>query len=337
MKKLLLLVFLFFVSFYSYSQISFSSKPYSGSKKIKKETYEKFKGSTTIFILSSTYSKETYEKILNESWKVTPFKVVNEKDFSLENYLDGNYSFIDLYGTKVSTPKTFYLYFNARLVIYNNEKLKTKLKKLRDSDKLTKKKYKKAISNNSDILALFYLSPKDNFVNKIISDDIEDIVNEMYTKEVFQNYKPGFLKNYFQKLSNILETRDAYWLYEDEKSKELAKLSTEPLYIPSYLNIKFNPLTAKDRIMHSEYTEDLFKKYKYEFQIESVNKISDRIMNKEEFYYFRYCRMNTDRFLQIVNSLTGEIIYRKYTPLGYNLKSKHFKAISNAIKKASKK
>ncbi|CAL2102134.1 conserved exported protein of unknown function [Tenacibaculum sp. 190130A14a] len=336
MKKLLTLLLLFF-SFYTHAQIGFSSKPYSGRKKVDKKTYENFKKSTTIFILSEIYDVETYDKILKDSWKVTPYKIVTPKDYNIEDYLDGNYSFINLYGVKVRTQNTFYLYFNTRLHSYNNEKIKARFKKLRNQNKLTDEKYEKTISNNTNLLAISYLSPKENFVNELLGGEKKSIVDEMYTKEVFQNYQPGFLKNYFQKLSNLLETREAYWLYSENKSKELAKLAKQKLYIPSYLNIKFNPLTGEDRIMYSEYTKELFKKYKYEFQIEKVETISDRIMKGEEFYYFRYCRMNTDRFIQVVNSLTGETIYKEYAPLGYNLKPKHFKAISNAIKRATKK
>ncbi|WP_299109081.1 hypothetical protein [uncultured Tenacibaculum sp.] len=336
MKKLLTLLFLL-SSFYLHAQIGFSSKPYSGRKKVDKEVYENFKKSTTIFILSDVYDNKTYDKILKKSWKVTPYEIVNLKDFSIENYLNGNYSFIDLYGAKVKTQNTFYLYFNTRLISYDNGKIKDRFKKLRSQNKLTEEKYKKTISNNTNILAISYLSPKENFVNQIRGGERESIVKEMYSQEVFQNYLPGFLQNYFQKLSNLLETREAYWLYSENKSEELAKLAEQKLYVPSYLNMKFNPLTAEDRIMYSEYTKDLFKKYKYEFQIEKADTISNRIMDGEEFYYLRYCRMNTDRFIQIVNSITGETIYKEYAPLGYNLKPKHFKAISNAIKKATKK
>ena len=47
--------------------------------------------------------------------------------------------------------------------------------------------------------------------------------------------------------------------------------------------------------------------------------------------------MNAERFLQVVNSKTGEIIYRNYiTGMSYNIKSKDIKELNDKIKKASK-
>jgi hypothetical protein len=48
--------------------------------------------------------------------------------------------------------------------------------------------------------------------------------------------------------------------------------------------------------------------------------------------------MNAERFLQIVNSKTGEIIYRNYmTGISYNLKSKHISDLNSKIIKSLKK
>jgi hypothetical protein len=48
--------------------------------------------------------------------------------------------------------------------------------------------------------------------------------------------------------------------------------------------------------------------------------------------------MNAEGFLQVVNSKTGEIIYRNYiTGISYKLKLKHIKDLDRKILKASKK
>ena len=65
--------------------------------------------------------------------------------------------------------------------------------------------------------------------------------------------------------------------------------------------------------------------------------MNNKILNNEELYYLRYVRMNAERFLQVVNSKTGEIIYRNYiTGMSYNIKSKDIKELNDKIKKASK-
>ena len=69
----------------------------------------------------------------------------------------------------------------------------------------------------------------------------------------------------------------------------------------------------------------------------SDEELNNKILNNEELYYLRYVRMNAERFLQVVNSKTGEIIYRNYiTGMSYNIKSKDIKELNDKIKKASK-
>lgn len=77
--------------------------------------------------------------------------------------------------------------------------------------------------------------------------------------------------------------------------------------------------------------------YNYKYEVISDEELNNKILNNEELYYLRYVRMNAERFLQVVNSKTGEIIYRNYiTGMSYNIKSKDIKELNDKIKKASK-
>ncbi|MFL0124072.1 hypothetical protein V2590_05235, partial [Tenacibaculum maritimum] len=105
-----------------------------------------------------------------------------------------------------------------------------------------------------------------------------------------------------------------------------------------YMTIKYSGWMGQDSEEDDENIKDIFRKYDYGYEIISDEEISNKILNNEEFYYLRYVRMNTERFLQVVNSKTGEIIYRDYIMgLSYRIKSKHIKKLSRKIKKVSKK
>ncbi|CAA0158914.1 hypothetical protein [Tenacibaculum maritimum] len=332
LKVLLLLL----ITFQSYSQVSVGRRHVGKSKKFKKGVLEKFKNTETIFLLSNIYEKEVYEKILKDSWNVTPYKVVDLESFEIENYLSSKYSVAQLAGLKRSGGGSTSLFTYIDFKIYDSDAIFKKLEKL--SPKKRKKKKQDIINKNSSNIARFYIFPKDDFIRTSLSSDIGKIVNSLFTDDVFFNYKPGFLKNYFQKINNLIKNEDIYWMYEDDYLPELKKLTNNKLYIPSYMTIKYSGWMGQDSEEDDENIKDIFRKYDYGYEIVSDEEISNKILNNEEFYYLRYVRMNTERFLQVVNSKTGEIIYRDYIMgLSYRIKSKHIKKLSRKIKKVSKK
>ena len=163
---------------------------------------------------------------------------------------------------------------------------------------------------------------------------MEKVINMLYNKDVFFNYKKGYLKNYFQKLNTLIDDEQTYWMYEEDYTPELKQLQTKKLYIPSYLTVKYNGFTIEDMPNTNAYIDELFNKYTFDYEVISDEELNDKIMQNEELYYLRYVRMNNERFIQIVNSKNGEIVYRNYlTGLSYNIKSKNIKQINDKIKK----
>tara|TARA_R100000501_G_C2563091_1_gene72949 strand:- start:233 stop:448 length:216 start_codon:yes stop_codon:yes gene_type:complete len=71
------------------------------------------------------------------------------------------------------------------------------------------------------------------------------------------------------------------------------------------MTIKYNAWTGQDSEEDEENIEDVFKKYDYQYEIIDDTELSKKIMNNENLYYIRYVRMNTERFLQVVNSKNG--------------------------------
>ena len=93
-------ILLLLITFQSYSQVSVGPRHIGKSEKFKKGVLDKFKSTETIFLLSNIYEKEVYEKILKDSWDVTPYKVVDLESFEIENYLSNKYSVAQLAGFK---------------------------------------------------------------------------------------------------------------------------------------------------------------------------------------------------------------------------------------------
>lgn len=339
MKSILLLISLF-LSVSCFAQISVGPIHVGKSKKFDKGTLKKFKNTETIFVLSDVYNKEDYEKILEDTWNVTPYKIVQLDKFEIEDYLSDKYSIAQLGGflktTSMGSGSYTSLYTYVDFKIYDSVKIKEKLKKL--SSKKREKRKADIIDDYSSDIARFYIFPKDDFIHTSISEGLGDTFNSMYKDEVFFNYKPGFLKNYFQKINGLIQDEVVYWMYEDDYLPELKELSTNILYVPSYMTIKYNGWTAQDSEADDENIDEIFKNYNHKYVIIDDQELNDKIMNNEKVFYLRYVRMNTERFLQIVNSKNGEIIYRNYIPgLSYKIKSKHLNELNKKIDKAHKK
>ena len=341
--KLKTLLLLLLITFQSYSQVSVGARHIGKERKFKKGILEKFKNSETIFVLSNIYDKEIYEEILKDSWDVTPYKIVSYDDYNFNDYLNGNYTIVKLSGYKLikqmkSGSEVTYLYTYVDFKLYEGSVISEKLAKL--SEKKRKKQWKKTLDKNSYSLARFYVFPKDEFANTILNRGMDVIVNSFYSDDVLYNYKPGLLKNYFQKVNSLLKNEEVYWMYEEDYYlPELQNLTKKKLYIPSYMSISYNPWKIKDSDENAETIQELFKDYDFDYEMIPDEELSNKIMNNEEFYYARYVRMNTEKFLQVVNSKTGEIVYRNYIRglLRYKMKAKDIRALNSKIKKAAKK
>lgn len=351
-------ILIFFLSFFSFSnaQVSVSSKHIGKAKKIKKENLDRFKNSTTIFILPDVYDKFIYEEILKESWTITPYEIININDFDFRKYLNKKYSFVDINFTSVqkyrlekketrfdeNVFKAYYFYFNLDVFLLKNEKIKKNISKLKNNKKRDKKIQNLYLNKRENIarIALFLdsktynqeLGIKEAYKNL---DDYETKFSEIASsKNIFFNFRPGFLKNYFQKINNTISNNELYWLYGKDYLNEIKELKTQKLYMPEYFGFNFDPYRGVEYFAGEEKIHTLMEKYKFDYKIISSKELNEKIMNKENIYYARYARINTERFIQVVNALTGEIIYRDYfTGLSYNLKPKNFKRLNKTIEK----
>lgn len=326
------------------AQVSVGPRHIGTSKSFPKGRLGKLKGTETIFVLSDIIDSSTYEKLLSDSWDVTPYKLVNRKDFNILDYVDDKYSFANLEGHHVekqtkSGAIVHYLYLYIKFFMLDAEGLKKDLSKLDKSSKRYKKKLRKAISSNKENLARVDLFPKDNFLPIALSSESSVIMDTIYSKDVFYNYKSGFLKNYFQKVNNQLKEGEEYWMYENDFLPELIKLGKKTLFIPNYHLNKFNPWKMKNTKDNDGFKK-VMEDYEHKFEFQDENEIDKRILAGEEFYYLRFVRVNSSKFVHIINSKTGEIVYRNYIAgmlSSYNLKSRHIKDINSKIKKALKK
>lgn len=284
-------------------------------------------------MLSDVLDKSTYESILKESWTVTPYKVVSVKDFKLEDYLKQEFSFAMLsgviteYNGKVSGILTYVEFFT-----YNIESKKMEIAKA-----MAKKK--KGIDHEYQLLygsrqpiARMMLYPNANLLKKIFYSKRDEINAAVFTEESFWDFKPGFLKNNFQKVNSLIKKGEAYVLFDEDKTDELKNLKNEVLYVPEYTVRSYERYKVRFDEVDQDDVKKLFKKYKYKYEVQNENEINKRILAGEKFYYMRYSLIDGQRYVQVVNSQSGEVIFRGYF-LGYanNLAERCVSNLAEAI------
>jgi hypothetical protein len=79
--------------------------------------------------------------------------------------------------------------------------------------------------------------------------------------------------------------------------------------------------------------KELFKDYKYKYEYIDTDVLSKKIIDGEELYYLRYAMENGQKYLHVVNSKTGEVVYKNYHPMSYNLNADNMEEIKKAIEK----
>ncbi len=334
MKKHLL-IFAIFSFLHGNSQISVGD---GETGKLSKKQYEKFKSTTTIFVLPELYEKEVYENILSKSWDVTPFKIVDESAFELKEYLGQNNSFasvhIKKYDQKINPKSTqvqsAMVITNFEFAMYDDKNLLKELesKKNKNTDKLINKFKTK--------YGRFRLYGNDKIINELYVTDrkkVQQLYNENYSADVFFNYTPGLLKNYFQKINELLKNNEKHYISEKEEYiPELKELSAKALYIvPSYEKTNYDPIPDEKKEGLKLELDNMLFTYKFITNAE----LNDKILNEESFYYLRYARSTARKYYEVVNSKTGEIVYRSFS-YGPGLNIKDFKTINKALKKVLK-
>jgi hypothetical protein len=144
------------------------------------------------------------------------------------------------------------------------------------------------------------------------------------------NFNLGYIRNYFQTLNEKLLKGENFKVRDGVKNKlKLKDLSNQTLFAPDWILKQFSFITRDlKKIVTSE---ELFKKYKYDYKVIKNEELNTKILNGEDFYYFMYTQFNDYKILSIIHSITGEIIYLTEDE-SFNVKDSDLKDVSKLIK-----
>jgi hypothetical protein len=298
--------------------IAFNSKSQIAISNIKE--IEKIKNGTTFIVMKDPYSEKVIEFInaFKSSWTISKLEFIKYED--IQKKMSFQNSFLtfehytktssDMNNSSVSSTVT-HLYLQLWTCDPEYFKKEQGIMQLQNLPKIEVARI--------ELFTDVYL---------LINPDLIYVYNFNMDGHIY-NWGPGIVKNYIQTLMIYLNKNDKRWLYSGIKDKQqLKKLKTDSLYVPHYFMLKYKKMDESRR--HKE--RKLFKHYKNKYVILSDSSLNEKILNSEEaFYYLLYVRSFMDKFICVMNSKTGEMIYSRYTGMSMNAKSKDLKKLQRKI------
>lgn len=203
--------------------------------------------------------------------------------------------------------------------------------------KKNKKRFKDSYKTEVAKIALFpdnYMSAKDiyeynsNNYDHYKTEYSIDIYSDTGAQYIY-NWGLGFAKNYIQLLVSYLDKDMEKSLYKGIERNGLRALAKSNLCIPDYVLINFSP-SKKEGKMFNE--KDMMQDYRYKYTMIKRGELNAKIIDGNiEFYYLILFKSSTDKWVTVIDSKTGEMLYSSYTPMSKYMKPKDMKTLYKEI------
>lgn len=323
MRKYISLCTLCFLVLNCYSQISVGSKEWVKLRpgKIEEKNLALLKNSKTYFVCrkSDEGNIEQLESALKEAWTISELHVISYDEYNTRNF-DSNSSFITINASHTIMDMHNAFIINLHVWMFIDGK-----KEVFGSVALFP-----AIKDHYESTSFVYKHHYDKDSDKGYT---KDMMPYAYNEATFYNWQTLYLKNAFQCINNKLENNEYRYLYKDIETSDVALLAKDTLFVTDEVLIKLQPYKKRDDERHNP--NKLFKSYDYLFQVISHDKLLEKIVARGDkpLFYMSYLRSNSDKFISVINSTTGEYVYNDYRPMEVNVDTKDIKYLNKAITK----
>ncbi len=141
-------------------------------------------------------------------------------------------------------------------------------------------------------------------------------------------YNFGYLKNRLTLVNKQLTEGKEFGMYSNQENLErLKELKDKTLYVSSDIN------RAAAKHKDPVNIEDVFKNYPYQYLLMRESDLQSKILYaKKSFYYLKFTTAAKEKFVEVIDGYTGDIIYRKYTPGSVKLTSKNIEDLISKFK-----
>lgn len=312
------LVLALFFSISVNSQVTVGKSIIGKFKDFKKGEYELIKKKITVFVIDDL-DFQAFNKMIKDVWTYNDYIVIAREDYNEDSYKSEKYAPFVVQGFVRTITNTETGRSRESVFVYHRYFYYT-----------FKKGRKETKTKTHTIAGIFYAGDVETTFQTISSQSFGNL------SEGYNNYGLGYLKNYFQKINHEFSTKGYSFAFaEDYDKKKLKALKKKTLFIPNFIQKKYNAWIASPNFGETEREEpdDLLKGYDHPYEWISKEALNDKILNaKEDFYYLMYVRVNSEKILTVINGYTGEMIYQDHQIMSFNIKRKDIRRIGSKIK-----
>ena len=275
--------------------------------------FEKFKSGTTYVIIKDTNNiqAQKFMSIYRNFWYFNQIKFIPLKDVS--NYKSENCMFISINSMTISSKNKKNTNIFLTFWAFDTKTVNSK-------------------STNIDFVKQVQLGRIDLYTDFVTLDSPSKISTYKYSgNNHFRNWGLGYLKNYLQEFQRLISLKNNVALTKSKHNElQLSFLKNKILFVPEYLFTKFDHKTGSEEDFVDEIW--LFENYAGKYKVLSSKELNNKILtDKHPFYYLQYVKSGSNKFVYIVNSHTGEIVYHKQSNRSYNLEQKDIDRITEKI------
>ena len=287
------------------------------SKEEATEQLSKLKETSTVFFYkkSRNYPIDSIKQAITSSWDLTP--LIFEDISKAEKYMTNpKFSYFDIEGYVNTSSSQALTYSNVHyylvLRMYKEENKKGKI--------ITTPLCRIELFPNYETMEI---GTPPAYSRGYI--DPEEVISELYDKGIFYNWSPILLKAQLAILSTELKNNERRWVYKSIKAPNLSEvISNDTLYIPNYLLVSFNALSGKE----GKQEENILSGYKYNYKVCNESELFQIFeVEKRGRLLFEYVKSSSDKFITIYDVKDKTVLYRRYSPMSYNIKKRDFEVI----------
>lgn len=327
MKKILLFLGLATATLSARAQIQVGSNEIATMNRpggISKDDMTRFKKSTTLFTLpyKDYKQQQQFEAAIKSVWTITPFKIIRPDEMG--KYMkDGGYAIFSFGGYMVTHGNTGPSATNMHLA-YD----------------LWMPEEKKNGNVKQNYLARILIYPDNETfftamrnTGKRNDDFSAKMISYIYNEAIIYNWSAGLLSGYLKKVNDNLAAHDERGPFTEETDKKaLSALKSDTLYVPDYVNVKFNMFSGAEKMDEDEADDELKRAYPFPVKMVSAERLDELIRDKSHpVKYLVYIKSSTDKFINVYESGTGALLYSRYVKLSYNFKNKDLSRLAKVI------
>ncbi|CAN5862090.1 hypothetical protein BH11BAC7_BH11BAC7_33300 [soil metagenome] len=294
------------------------------------EEIDKVKAGTTYIAMKDTGSVKSreYKEVFKKYWNFNKIVFINYADIT--DYISIENSFFTISGYETSTQMSTLMSNGTTKagIDFSNTHIYLELWTCKDKYFAKKKSKEFSVSDKNTVARMELFT---DFTTLMTPSNIYK--TDYDGGNHIRNWGTGIIKNYIQQLMILLKAGEEQKLFDAQlDATQLKKLRTDTLFIPDYIFIKFNKFTGDETKTHDQ--ADIMEDYKLKYKVVTIDELNKKINSSTRpFYYLIYIKSSTDKFINVINSETGEVTYAHYTPISYNIDPDDFKKLNAAVKK----